>query len=72
MTDFMWSRTLRAYAGLTAALLVLTSRAGDPEGERGEVAPWTIITGVMSAAAVVIAGVIVQRATGWANSIPSP
>jgi hypothetical protein len=33
---------------------------------------WTIITGLVAVAAVVIAGIVINRATGWANSIPQP
>jgi len=31
-----------------------------------------IVTGLLAAAALVITGIVIARATGWANSIPQP
>jgi hypothetical protein len=40
--------------------------------DRGMTTEMAIVTGLLAAAALVITGIVVARATGWAESIPQP
>lgn len=40
--------------------------------DRGMTTEMAIVTGLLAAAALVVTGIVVARATGWANSIPQP
>jgi len=40
--------------------------------DRGMTTEMAIVTGLLAAAALVITGIVIARATGWANSIPQP
>lgn len=42
------------------------------DDDRGMTTETAIVTGLMAVGAVAIAGIVIARATGWANSIPMP
>ncbi len=42
------------------------------DDDRGMTTEMAIVTGLLAAAALVITGIVVARATGWAESIPEP